>query len=176
VVQVAVLDRAALEAYQRRKPGRFRRLKEVAHSPPFPPIIFAAYGRALDEGRLQRFQRGLLEAADKERTRAALVFLRLTRFDPVPPDLERVLATTRQTYPSTKTMQPSSACSTRPKPGCPFACWPLVTCPSTGTRCFGHSQTGPCRVAPLADIEPCTNEAARSRSGEPSRTAGTQGA
>ena len=45
VVQVAVLDRVALEAYQRRKPGRFRRLKEVAHSPPFPPTVPPPCGR-----------------------------------------------------------------------------------------------------------------------------------
>jgi ABC-type phosphate/phosphonate transport system substrate-binding protein len=103
VVQVTVLDRAALEAYQRRKPGRFHRLKEVAHSQPFPPIIFAEYHRTVDEGKLRRFQQGLLEADGKERTKAGLVFLRLTRFDPVPPDLERVLAATRQTYPATGT-------------------------------------------------------------------------
>src|SRR5207244_6848780 len=34
VVQAAVVDRAGLEAYKRRKPGRFNRLKEVARSQP----------------------------------------------------------------------------------------------------------------------------------------------
>src|SRR5262249_48754353 len=44
VVQATVVERAALEAYQRRKPGRFDRLKAVARSQPFPPPVVAAYG------------------------------------------------------------------------------------------------------------------------------------
>ena len=35
--QAAVVDRLGLEAYQRRKPGRFARLKKISESPPVPP-------------------------------------------------------------------------------------------------------------------------------------------
>jgi ABC-type phosphate/phosphonate transport system substrate-binding protein len=101
VVQATVLDRAALEAYKRRKPARFNRLKEVAHSQPFPPIIIAEYDRAVADESLRRFRQGLIGAASKQKTRTVLTFLQLTRFDPVSSDLERVLATTRKTYPPT---------------------------------------------------------------------------
>jgi ABC-type phosphate/phosphonate transport system substrate-binding protein len=40
-VQAVVIDRAALEAYKQRKPGRFNRLKELTHSQPFPPGVVA---------------------------------------------------------------------------------------------------------------------------------------
>src|SRR5262245_34372675 len=39
VVQAAVVDRVGLEAYKRRKPGRFKRLKQAAASPVFPPPL-----------------------------------------------------------------------------------------------------------------------------------------
>jgi ABC-type phosphate/phosphonate transport system substrate-binding protein len=101
VVQATVLDRADLEAYKRRKPARFNRLKAVAHSQPFPPIILAQYDHALAEGTLRRFREGLVQAAGKEKTRPVFSFLRLTRFELVPLDLERVLAATRQMYAQT---------------------------------------------------------------------------
>ena len=42
-VQAAAADRAALEAYKQRKPGRFNKLKEVAVSQPLPPPVIAYY-------------------------------------------------------------------------------------------------------------------------------------
>jgi ABC-type phosphate/phosphonate transport system substrate-binding protein len=99
VVQAAVVDRASLEAYKRRKPGRFNRLKEVAHSQPFPPTVVAYYGTVLDQATLQRFQDGLLGASRKDRGQTLLTQFRLTGFDPVPSDFDRVLAQTRKNYP-----------------------------------------------------------------------------
>ncbi len=42
-VQAVVADRAALEAYRQRKPGRFKQLKEIMHSQQFPPAVVACY-------------------------------------------------------------------------------------------------------------------------------------
>jgi ABC-type phosphate/phosphonate transport system substrate-binding protein len=99
VVQVTVTDRATLEAYKQRKPGRFRQLKTVAHSQPFPPAVLAYYEGVLDRSTLQRFRKGLLNAANKERGRTTLTMFRLTGFERVPQDFEQVLANTRKAYP-----------------------------------------------------------------------------
>jgi ABC-type phosphate/phosphonate transport system substrate-binding protein len=98
-VQAALLDRTSLEAYQRRKPGRFNRLKEVARSQPFPPLVVACYGSTLDQSTLQRFRNGLLNATRKDRGEMLLTLSRLTGFEVVPEDFRQRLAETRKTYP-----------------------------------------------------------------------------
>src|SRR5262249_38599769 len=98
-VKAAVADRAALDGYKRRKPGRFKQLKEVAHSQPFPPTTVAYYDSFLDEATLRRFRDGLLNAGRTERGETMLTFFRLTGFESVPSDLDRVLAQTRKAYP-----------------------------------------------------------------------------
>ncbi len=98
-VQAAVVDRAALEAYKERKPGRFRQLKEVAHSQPFPPAVVAYNDQALDEATRERFKDGLLKAGSKEKGAMILTLFRLTGFVPIPEDFGRVLAQTREAYP-----------------------------------------------------------------------------
>jgi ABC-type phosphate/phosphonate transport system substrate-binding protein len=99
VVQAAAVDRAALEAYKRRKPGRFAQLKPIAHSEPFPPPVVVYKQGALDEATLQRFRRGLFNAARTERGQMMLTLFHLTAFDPVPADFNQVLQTTRKEYP-----------------------------------------------------------------------------
>jgi ABC-type phosphate/phosphonate transport system substrate-binding protein len=99
VVQAAVVDRAGLEGYKRRKPGRFEQLKEVARSQPFPPAVVAYYDTVLDKATLQRFRDGLLSARRKERGQTLLTLFRLTSFDAVPGDFDRALAETRKAYP-----------------------------------------------------------------------------
>jgi ABC-type phosphate/phosphonate transport system substrate-binding protein len=99
VVQVTVTDRATLEAYKQRKPGRFRQLKAVAHSQSFPPAVVAYYEGALDKATLRRVRKGLLNAAKKEKGRTMLTLFRLTGFERVPADLDQVLTNTRKAYP-----------------------------------------------------------------------------
>jgi ABC-type phosphate/phosphonate transport system substrate-binding protein len=98
-VQAVATDRAALDAYKQQKPGRFKRLKEVVHSQPFPPPLVTYYGTVLDEPTRQRFQRGLLNANQSDRGQTLLTLFRLTAFESVPPDFARVLAETRKAYP-----------------------------------------------------------------------------
>jgi ABC-type phosphate/phosphonate transport system substrate-binding protein len=99
LVQATVVDRAGLEAYKRRKPGRFKNLKEVAHSQPFPPPLVAYYGKTLDEATRERLRAGLLGAKDKEKGETMLTLFRLTAFEPIPADFNKVVAETRKTYP-----------------------------------------------------------------------------
>jgi len=98
-VKAAVADRAALESFKRRKPGRFRQLKEVAKSGPFPPGVVAYYASHLDKSTLERFRKGMLNAKRSERGETMLNLFGLSGFENVPSDFERVLAQTRKTYP-----------------------------------------------------------------------------
>ena len=95
----AVIDRAGLETYKQRKPGRFKRLKSIAHSEPFPPAVVAYYDTVLDEATRQRFKKGLLGAADKEKGQMMLTLFKISRFENVPKDFDKVLAQTRKAYP-----------------------------------------------------------------------------
>jgi len=98
VLQGVIADRTALDAFKRRKPGRFAQLKEVAHSQPFPPSLIAYAEGVLDEKTLMRFQTGLLEARHKEKGQTMLTLFKLTGFEKVPPDFDAVLTQTRKRY------------------------------------------------------------------------------
>jgi ABC-type phosphate/phosphonate transport system substrate-binding protein len=98
-VQSAAADRAALDAYKRRKPGRFAKLKPVAQSQPFPPAVVVYYNNHLDEGTLKQFRDGLLGASDKEKGQTMLTLFRLSGFQTPPGDFDKVLAATRAAYP-----------------------------------------------------------------------------
>jgi ABC-type phosphate/phosphonate transport system substrate-binding protein len=98
-VQATLIDGAALDAYKQRKPGRFKRLKDVVQSSPFPPIVVAYYGSALDDATIARFKTGLLGAAKKETGEMLLTLSRLTGFEKVPEDFSKVLAETRKAFP-----------------------------------------------------------------------------
>jgi ABC-type phosphate/phosphonate transport system substrate-binding protein len=95
----AVVERAALEAYKRRKPGRFNHLRPVVQSKPFPPAVVASYGNFVDEETRNNFRDGLLNAANKEKGQTMLTLFRLTGFQTPPPDFDKVLAETRAAYP-----------------------------------------------------------------------------
>jgi ABC-type phosphate/phosphonate transport system substrate-binding protein len=99
VVQVTVIHRPALESFKRRKPARFNRLKEIEHSQPFAPATVAYVERLLDEDTLRRFRDGLLNASKKEKGRQLLTLFRLTDFEAVPADFNRILDETRKAYP-----------------------------------------------------------------------------
>jgi ABC-type phosphate/phosphonate transport system substrate-binding protein len=101
-VQAAVVDRAALEAYKQRKPGRFNKLKEVAKSKPFPPVIIAFYDKVLDDNTLKRFRDGLEGAGKTERGRTMMNLFHLTAFESAPDDFANVLAETLKEYPAPK--------------------------------------------------------------------------
>ena len=94
-----VVDRASLEAFKRRKPGRFNKLKEIAKSPPFPPPVIAYFAGKLDESTQTKFKDGLLGADKKERGQTLLTLFHLTKFETAPEDFDKVLTETRKAYP-----------------------------------------------------------------------------
>lgn len=99
-VHATATDLSALDAYKRRKPGRYSQLKEIVRSQPFPPAIVAYQPGVLDEAALLRFRQGLLRAGETNRGQTFLTLFRLTGFEAVPLDLDRVLAESRKSYPS----------------------------------------------------------------------------
>jgi len=98
-VKATAVDRAAVEAYKRRKPGRFKQIKEVAHSGPLPPWVVAYSTKSLDEEKRKRFLRGLLDAGRHEKGKMMLNLFQLTGFEALPDDFEKVLAATRKEFP-----------------------------------------------------------------------------
>jgi len=98
-LRAVVVDGTALKAYQRRKPGRAKQLKEVARSEPFPPMVVAYHGSTLDEATLRLFKDGLLRAANNQKGEMLLTLSRLTGFEDVPADFPLVLEETRKAYP-----------------------------------------------------------------------------
>jgi ABC-type phosphate/phosphonate transport system substrate-binding protein len=98
-VTATAADRAALEAYKRRKPGRFNKLKPISQSEPFPPPVIAYYGDHLDDGTKKQFRDGLLGASGKEKGQTMLTLFRLTGFQMPPADFDKVLTATRTAYP-----------------------------------------------------------------------------
>jgi ABC-type phosphate/phosphonate transport system substrate-binding protein len=97
--QAVAVDRVGLEAYKRRKPGRFAQLKEVLRSEALPPALVAYYDGKLDAGTLKRVQDGLTNAHKKKQGQLLLDNYRLTSFQAAPADLDRVLAETIKRYP-----------------------------------------------------------------------------
>jgi ABC-type phosphate/phosphonate transport system substrate-binding protein len=102
VVQVAAVDLVPLQAYKRRKPGRFAQLRELMHSGPFPaPAVVYEQG-TLDEATLKRFHDGLVNAKNKEQGKMLLELYKLTAFESVPKDFAKVLQDTLKNYPPPK--------------------------------------------------------------------------
>lgn len=100
VVQAAVVDRVGLESYQRRKPGRFRQLRELVRSEAFPPAVVAYREGGLAQRTLDRVRDGLLQAHHKDKGQRLLTLFKVTGFEPVPPNFAQVLEATRKVYPA----------------------------------------------------------------------------
>ena len=101
-VQAAVINRAALAAYKGRKPGRFKQLREVAHSEPFPPLVIAYADSVVDEGSREQFKKALMDASNNEKGQTILTLFHLTGFETAPADFDKVLAATAKEYPPPK--------------------------------------------------------------------------
>ena len=99
-VQAAVVDGVGLEAYKRRKPGRFAKLKELLKSELFPDTVVAYHRGALDDATLERFRSGLMRADKTATGRLLLMLWTLTAFEAVPPDYEQMLGDIAKAYPA----------------------------------------------------------------------------
>jgi ABC-type phosphate/phosphonate transport system substrate-binding protein len=103
-VPAALVDDVGLEAYRRRKPGRADKLRDFSKSEMFPDTVIAYRDGALDEATLKRCREGLLKGHQTLEGRLLLMFWRVTSFQPVPDDFDRLLADIARAYP-----QPASS-------------------------------------------------------------------
>jgi hypothetical protein len=99
--EVAVVDGAGMECYQRRKPGRFARLKELHKPESFPVPIVAYVEGQIDDATLRTFKEGIVRAQRTAKGQRVLMLWKLTSFDPVPDDYPRLLDEVAQKYAPT---------------------------------------------------------------------------
>jgi ABC-type phosphate/phosphonate transport system substrate-binding protein len=102
IADATAVDKAALDGYERNKPGRFAKLKEIAKSPPYPPVLVAYYDKKLDDQTRNRFKDGLVGASKKEKGQQMLTLFRLTGFEGPPADFDKVLERARKDFPEPK--------------------------------------------------------------------------
>jgi ABC-type phosphate/phosphonate transport system substrate-binding protein len=100
-IQAAVVSRASLEVFRQRKPGRFKQLRELSHSPPLPPQVVAYKEGALDQPTLNRFRKGLLNSNRKEKGKTMLSMFHLTGFITPPADFDKVMTEAAKEFPPT---------------------------------------------------------------------------
>lgn len=98
-VDVAVVDHIALEAYQRTKPGRFQQLQLLKQSEDFPASVVVYCRGRFDETMLGKFRESLLSAHKSAVGRHLLTMWKLTSFEEVPRDYDKMLASIAKSYP-----------------------------------------------------------------------------
>jgi ABC-type phosphate/phosphonate transport system substrate-binding protein len=107
LVDAAVVDGVGLSCYERRKPGRFARLRPLQRSEAFPATVIAYRPGAVADELVQRFRAALLNANQTARGRQMLTLWKLTAFEPVPEDYAQTLADILRSYPSLDTLEPT---------------------------------------------------------------------
>jgi ABC-type phosphate/phosphonate transport system substrate-binding protein len=98
-VDAAAVDRVAIDAFKRRKPGRFAQLKELIRSKNLPSTTIVYYDGKLDEATVNKFRDGLVNANKKEKGRTLLTYFKLTGFAAPPEDFKKLLDESRKNYP-----------------------------------------------------------------------------
>jgi ABC-type phosphate/phosphonate transport system substrate-binding protein len=98
-VDAIVVDGVCLDAYKRRKPGRFAKLKEIAQSPAFPACALIYRTGGVDDATLSTVRDGLQKAGQTQRGRQLLTIGKLTGFEAVPDDYDRLLTEFVKAYP-----------------------------------------------------------------------------
>jgi ABC-type phosphate/phosphonate transport system substrate-binding protein len=98
-VQVAVVDQAGLAMFQRRKPGRFAKLRMLDQSEHFPPSVIVFSKGQLDDPTLQRFRNGMATAHKTTLGSHLMGLMKITGFEPVPGNYDQRLAEIVKAYP-----------------------------------------------------------------------------
>lgn len=99
LVDAAAVEEISVEAYMRRKPGRFRQLKEVFKSPSFPATVVAYYQGGIDDKTLESFREGMLNLNDTVEGRRVLTLWKQTAFQNIPQDYDKTVREMLKEYP-----------------------------------------------------------------------------
>jgi hypothetical protein len=87
----------------------FARLKTIKVSEAFPAAVVACNSATLDEATLQKFRDGMAKANQTAVGRQLLAACRLTGFEPIPADYQKLVAEIIKSYPApAPTMTPVS--------------------------------------------------------------------
>jgi ABC-type phosphate/phosphonate transport system substrate-binding protein len=98
-VKAAIVDTPSLALFKDLLPGRFKRLKILAQSPPFPPPVVVYRMGALRPELLKKFQNGMLKISKSEKGREELSNFGILRFQAVPKDFQKTLTEIGKAYP-----------------------------------------------------------------------------
>ena len=98
-VNAAVVDGVSLDNFQKRKPGRFARLKIVQESETFPCAVLAYHPGALDETFVKKFRDGMVSTSQTRRGQQLLTLCQLSGFEHIPEDYEQLLTEIARAYP-----------------------------------------------------------------------------
>jgi ABC-type phosphate/phosphonate transport system substrate-binding protein len=98
-VQASVVDSVGLESYKHEKPACFARLKVLKVSEAFPAAVVAYNPGILDEATLLKFKDGMARANETAIGRQLLASCRLTGFEPVPADYQKMVDQIIKAYP-----------------------------------------------------------------------------
>ncbi len=97
--EAAIVDRLALDSYQRSKPELAAKLRVLQQSEAFPASVIAYYPGSLDEAMLKRFREGMINATQSQRSKDLLKLCRITSFEDIPPEYEQLLVEIIKAYP-----------------------------------------------------------------------------
>lgn len=98
-IGAALVDGLAWSSYRQDKAGCAARLRVLLHSEAFPCGVIACQEGRFPEKQVRQFRTGLVRAKDTEKGKQLLRFLRLTAFETLPADYDRLLTAVAKTYP-----------------------------------------------------------------------------
>jgi len=98
-IQAVIVDNAALDSYQKRKPARFAKLKCVQKSEGFPSAVIAYRDGSFDSATIKRFQESLLAGQSTALGRQLLMLWKLSSLERVPSDFNESLEKILKAYP-----------------------------------------------------------------------------
>jgi len=98
--QAAVIDDADLTAYRKKYPDYFAKVKVLQQSEAFPCAVIAYYPGTLSDELAERFRSGMLAAKSTRQGRTMMQMCRITSFEDIPADFERMLSNIAKAYPA----------------------------------------------------------------------------
>lgn len=101
-LNAAVIDDADLADYRKQYPEFFAKVKSLLRSEAFPCAVIAYYPGALEEHLLEQFRNGMLAAKESRPGRQMMQLCRITSFEEVPDDFDKMLDDIAKAYPPPK--------------------------------------------------------------------------
>lgn len=98
-VTAALVDVAALNAYQNNKPGAATQLRVLVKSEPFPATVVAYRKDGVDASTAAKIRSGLVKAHTTSQGKAFLFLWKLKGFEDVPPGFDADLQQVLKSYP-----------------------------------------------------------------------------